>query len=220
MPSNKQIAFLFKSTHSVPLLYYQLTGLPPELYSIWESYPWRFGQPYCLFKTFLTEMTSSASVLTITAFTVERYVAICYPLLAQAISNPTRAVKAIVSIWVTACLTALPYPAHTRTFYHLADPRTNVSIEESLICNIPIFWLPRMRYVFQASTFLLFIIPLLAISILYILIGLALRRSSADARDSLRLSATGGGGKTSHQQQSRKSVLKMLGEFSGRLFKT
>ena len=56
------------------MLYCQLAGLPPELYSIWESYPWRFGQPYCLFKTFLTEMTSSASVLTITAFTVERYV--------------------------------------------------------------------------------------------------------------------------------------------------
>src|SRR6218665_2503603 len=73
-------------------------GLPPELYTIWEAYPWLFGQPYCLFKTFLTEMTSSASILTILAFTVERYMAICHPMKAQTMSNLNRSVKVIVAI--------------------------------------------------------------------------------------------------------------------------
>jgi len=98
-------------------------GLPPELYTIWEAYPWRFGEPYCLFKTFLTEFMSSASVLTILAFTVERYVAICHPLRAQAVSTPARAVKTLIAVWIGAALSALPYPLHTRTYYYVYDPR-------------------------------------------------------------------------------------------------
>jgi len=67
-----------------------MAGLPPEAYAIWESYPWRFGEPYCLLKTMLTEMTASASILTIVAFTVERYIAICHPLRAHYYSRPSR----------------------------------------------------------------------------------------------------------------------------------
>jgi len=128
-----------------------MLGLPPELYTIWESYPWRFGEPYCLFKTFLTEMTSSASILTITAFTVERYMAICHPLRAHSMSTPPRAARTIVGVWVAACVTALPYPLHTRMFYYLDDPtRPGRQLEDSLICNIPTYWQSRMRYCFQA----------------------------------------------------------------------
>ena len=78
------------------------SGLPPELYTAWEAYPWRFGEAYCIFKTFLTELVSSASVLTITAFTVERYVAICHPLRAQTMSSLRRAVNVIAVVWVVA----------------------------------------------------------------------------------------------------------------------
>jgi len=34
------------------------------MYAIWEAYPWRFGEPYCLFKTFLTEMTTTHEIKT------------------------------------------------------------------------------------------------------------------------------------------------------------
>ena len=115
-----------------------LVGLPPELYTIWEAYPWRFGEPYCLLKTFLTEMTSSVSCLTITAFTLERYVAICHPLRAQAMSSLHRAVKTIVFIWIVSCAAALPYPIHTRVFYYINHPGTNEPIADSLICNIEV----------------------------------------------------------------------------------
>lgn len=127
-------------------------GLPPELYAIWEAYPWRFGEPCCLLKTFLTEMTSSASILTITAFTVERYMAICHPLRAHAMSTLPRAARTIIGVWLAACVAALPYPLHTRTFYYLDDPsRPGRPLTDSLTCNIPIRWQPRMRYFFQAS---------------------------------------------------------------------
>jgi hypothetical protein len=81
---------------------YNHAGLPPELYTIWEAYPWRFGEPYCLFKTFLTEATSTASVLTISAFTVERYMAIHRPLHIRTASGLRRASRAIVIIWLLA----------------------------------------------------------------------------------------------------------------------
>jgi len=124
-------------------------GLPPELYTILEAYPWRFGEPYCLFKTFLTEMTSSASILTITAFTIERYLAICHSLRAQATSGLSRAVRVVVVVWVAACLTAIPYPIHTRTYYYMQHPQTGHPLVDSLICTIPGQWMPNMRYAFQ-----------------------------------------------------------------------
>jgi len=127
-------------------------GLPPELYTIWEAYPWRLGEPYCLFKTFLTETTSSASILTITAFTVERYTAICHPLRAHTVSTLPRAARTIVGVWLAACVTALPYPLHTRAFYYLDDPtQPGRPLKDSLTCNIPTHWQSRMRYFFQAS---------------------------------------------------------------------
>lgn len=147
-----------------------LLGLPPELYTVIEAYPWPFGTAYCLFKTFLTEMTSSASILTIAAFTIERYLAICHSLRAQTTSALSRAIRVVVVVWIVACLTAIVYPIHTRTFYYLNDPRvvaqstmaiadsttdsgdtvgTPPPLLDSLICTIPGEWMPNMTYAFQ-----------------------------------------------------------------------
>lgn len=215
-----------------------LVGLPPELYSIWEAYPWRFGEPYCLFKTYLTELMSTASVLTILAFTVERYVAICHPLRAQAVSTPRRAVKTLVALWIGAFLAALPYPLHTRTYYYLDDPRHSDGgpLTDSLVCNIPLSWMAQMKYVIQASTLLLFVAPMCVMTALYVLIAVALRRRSS-ARASRIISGSSGedsgrlsplrrhdGGETTDQRRrlspviqrspnSRRTVVRILGEF-------
>lgn len=49
-----------------------IVGLPPETYSIWSAYPWIFGEAFCIVRTLLAEMSTNASILTITAFTIER----------------------------------------------------------------------------------------------------------------------------------------------------
>ncbi len=175
---------------------------------IWEAYPWIFGEPFCVFKIFLSEMTSSASVLTITAFTVERYVAICYPIRAQTMSSLSRAIKIIILIWLAACATSLPYPIHAGTFYYLTYPNSTEVIPETLYCNILPKWTSRMKYMFQASTFILFIAPMTIISVLYIMIGLTLRKSSMVRRTSDKVTSSPGG-----PSQGRKSVLKMLGKW-------
>ncbi|KAL8585511.1 hypothetical protein ACOMHN_051396 [Nucella lapillus] len=92
--------------------------------TIWEAYPWRFGVGFCIVKSFVSELTSYASVLTIAAFTTDRYVAICHPLKSHTISSLSRAVKIVVLAWVLAAFCALPYPVHTRLFYGLRDPCT------------------------------------------------------------------------------------------------
>ncbi|KAK3090125.1 hypothetical protein FSP39_009371 [Pinctada imbricata] len=179
-------------------------ALPPELYTIWEAYPWRFGEPFCIFKSFLLESTSYASVLTITGFTIERYIAICHPIRSQKVTCQSRAIKCIICIWIVSAVCALPYPIHTRTFYYLTDPRTMKPIKETLLCNIPVIWHERVIIMFQVSTFAFFFLPMAIITIMYIMIGLKLRNNGP-----LKSAYQSKAAKTT-TTRARKAVLRML----------
>ncbi|KAJ8315275.1 hypothetical protein KUTeg_007425, partial [Tegillarca granosa] len=177
-----------------------LLRLPHECYTVLESYPWRAGEAFCIFQSLLTETTSYASILTITAFTVERYIAICHPLISHKITDFKRTIKIIIGIWILSLLFALPYPIFTETFYYIDNP----IIEDSLICNIGRKWTHLMQYVFQVSTFLFFVFPMTLITILYIRIAIALRKASLNRAGS---EESQGNHSCSH---SRKVVLRML----------
>lgn len=49
-----------------------VSGLPPEMYYIWSNYPYVFGETFCVLTSFAAETSANATVLTITAFTIER----------------------------------------------------------------------------------------------------------------------------------------------------
>jgi putative effector of murein hydrolase len=70
---------------------------------------------------------------TITAFTVERYVAICHPMKAQKMSSLHRAVRVIFSTWVIASLCAIPMTIQFGIVYTKDD--FNVTILESARCT-------------------------------------------------------------------------------------
>ncbi|XP_060566310.1 pyrokinin-1 receptor-like [Ruditapes philippinarum] len=178
-------------------------ALPPEVYSIWEAYPWRLGEPFCILRSFIMEMTSYSSVLTITGFTIERYIAICHPIKVQRCCHVSRATRCIILIWTVSVFSALPYPIHTRTFYYLHDPSTGEPILDSLVCNIPLIWTERMITVFQMSTFIYFIVPMVVITLFYILIGVKLRESALSAPRSPQY------GKAT-AARARRAILKML----------
>ncbi|ESO95586.1 hypothetical protein LOTGIDRAFT_144597, partial [Lottia gigantea] len=186
------------------IIFFVFSGLPPELYSIWEAYPWRFGEAFCIFKSFFSEMTSYASVLTITAFTGERYVAICYPIKSQTFSNLRRAVRIILVIWLVACVCALPFPVHTRLFYYLKYPNSTDPIYESLQCNIPFEWLESMTSMFQISTFVFFVLPMVVITVMYVLIGISLKKSH------FHQPTTTSNGKLEAKTAAKTAVIKML----------
>lgn len=50
-----------------------ISAMPFELYWLWRQYPWVFGEAICDAKMLTTETVTYSSILTIVAFTVERW---------------------------------------------------------------------------------------------------------------------------------------------------
>ncbi|KAK3738027.1 hypothetical protein RRG08_067194, partial [Elysia crispata] len=65
---------------SVSDLLLLIIGLPHETYDTWHSYPYLLGETFCRLRYLASETSGYVSILTITAFTVERYMAICHPI--------------------------------------------------------------------------------------------------------------------------------------------
>jgi len=85
-----------------------MLGCPQEIWMLWQKYPYVFGETFCVLRAMISEMCTNASVLTITAFTVERYIAICYPLKAHTMASLPRAIKTILCIWAISALCSVP----------------------------------------------------------------------------------------------------------------
>lgn len=85
-----------------------ILGLPQEMYTLWQRYPYAFGECFCIIRSYFSEASTYASILTISAFTVERYVAICHPLWAHTMSQLPRAITSIVIIWIVSAICAIP----------------------------------------------------------------------------------------------------------------
>ena len=58
--------------------------LPGELYVMWHQYPWPFGELACDARNVVNEAIMNTSILTIVAFTIERW-----PVLSPAKLLPT-----------------------------------------------------------------------------------------------------------------------------------
>jgi len=61
-------------------------------------------------RTLAAETSTYASILTITAFTVERYVAICHPVKSRLAFSAglNRAVRLVLLIWIVAGVCSIP----------------------------------------------------------------------------------------------------------------
>lgn len=144
-----------------------VTGLPPEMYHIWSPEKYVFGQAFCIIQSLAAEMSANASILTITAFTVERYLAICHPFLSHTMSKLSRVVWLIVAIWLIALCLAIPQGIQFGIEYEVKDGK------ENSLCTVVKTYFP---HAFEISTFVFFVGPMTLISVLYVLIGIQLRR--------------------------------------------
>lgn len=90
--------------------------MPVEIFVMWHQYPWIFGELACDLRGVLTECTTYASILTIVAFTAERYTAICHPMFmrGQTKSKFSRATRVIILIWIVSIASALPWGIYTQ----------------------------------------------------------------------------------------------------------
>uniref|UniRef100_A0A3B3YWH2 G-protein coupled receptors family 1 profile domain-containing protein n=1 Tax=Poecilia mexicana TaxID=48701 RepID=A0A3B3YWH2_9TELE len=157
-----------------------MLGMPLELYELWQNYPFLLGKGGCYFKTFLFEMVCLASILNVTALSIERYIAVVHPLRAKYVVTRTHAKRVILTVWSMSVLCAVPNTSLHGIFtlhIHSAGPAGDVNLEipDSAICTVV---KPRWMYnlTIQVTTFVFFILPMITISVLYMLIGLQLKR--------------------------------------------
>lgn len=84
-----------------------ISGMPLDIYNMWIPYQYPFSSAVCMFLGMVSETTANATVLTITSFTVERYIAICHPF-RQHMMDLSRAIKFIFAIWLVSFCLAIP----------------------------------------------------------------------------------------------------------------
>ncbi|CAJ1071951.1 neuromedin-U receptor 1-like isoform X1 [Xyrichtys novacula] len=153
-----------------------LLGMPLELYEMWQNYPFLLGEGGCYFKTFLFETVCFASILNVTALSVERYVAVVHPLKVKHMTTRARVKRMIFILWVLSMLCAVPNTS-LQGIEEL-DPLFGRRFPQSAVCKVV---KPPWMYnlIILISTLVFFLLPMLIISILYLLIGLQLRREKA-----------------------------------------
>lgn len=153
-----------------------ILGMPLELYELWSNYPFLLGKSGCYFKTFLFETVCFASVLNVTALSVERYIAVVHPLRAKCVVTRAHAKRVIICVWIASVICALPN-ASLHGIFTLPKPRGRGEGRElnSAMCTLV---KPRWIYnlIIQISTLIFFILPMMTISTLYLLIGIQLKR--------------------------------------------
>lgn len=146
-----------------------VSGLPPEMYRLWWPQVYIFGDIFCNLQSFAAETSANATVLTITAFTVERYIAICHPFLTHTVSKLSRAVKFVIAIWIAALCLAVPQAIPYGVLYE-----TDAHGFEISSCTIKKML---MTFAFELSTFVFFVAPMTLIIVLYVCISVKLRHS-------------------------------------------
>ncbi|XP_026086427.1 thyrotropin-releasing hormone receptor-like [Carassius auratus] len=77
-------------------------GLPNISESLMAT--WVYGHAGCLGITYFQYLGINVSSCSITAFTVERYIAICHPMRAQTVCTVSRAKRIIAGVWAFTCV--------------------------------------------------------------------------------------------------------------------
>ena len=130
-----------------------ISGVPNDVYMIWSKYPYVFGETFCVLRGVFAEASANATVLTITAFTVERYVAICHPFLSRTMSKLSRAIRYIFVIWVISITLAVPQAMQ----FGIDGP---MGFEQCMLKHEII------QHSFELSSILFFFTPMILITVL------------------------------------------------------
>ena len=159
-PTNCYLLSLAIADCSV-LLSATLPAIPETFFQIDE---WPFGRVMCSFLIFLQYLGVDASSMSMAAFTIERYIAICHPLQSHAMCTVKRAKRITAGIWIFGILYCSPWLGLTE----LKRERRLTGVVE--LCR---FRLARHQYLAYYMTDLLvfYVAPLVMSAVLYSLIA-------------------------------------------------
>ncbi|KAK5857688.1 hypothetical protein PBY51_010915 [Eleginops maclovinus] len=185
--------------------------MPLDLYRMWRYRPWRFGAALCKLFQFVSESCTYSTILSITALSVERYLAICFPLRAKAMVTKRRVRALILFLWTVSLMSAGPvfvmvgverdrmwpnFSAGMNETGFLLDPGdtreckiTHFAVESGLMGAM--VWL--------SSVF--FFMPVFCLTVLYSLIGRRLWQRHRETNVSSRVA---------HRDKSNRQTIKML----------
>ena len=165
----------------------------PNLSEVLAS--WVYGYWGCLLITYLQYLGINVSSCSITAFTVERYIAICHPIRAQFICTVARAKRIIAGVWL---LTAL----YCTMWFFLVDVHETRYADGVLVaCG---YRVSRNLYtpIYFLDLTLFYLVPLLVALVLYGLIARILVMSPLPAS----LGGHGGGNGSVHQGRANSTL--------------
>ncbi|XP_003740875.2 thyrotropin-releasing hormone receptor-like [Galendromus occidentalis] len=125
---------------------------------------WVWGRAGCKLFIFTQYLGINASALSITAFTVERYIAICLPMKAQTVCTVNRAKKIILCVWLFALCYCAPWlfflttttPIHYRGFENFYKETCTFSLARSFYIHF-----------FFADFILFYVVPLIMSCVFY-----------------------------------------------------
>lgn len=129
-----------------------IASVPNEILSYYViGSQWIWGPIGCAVFVFLQNLGINASSLSLTAFTVERYIAICHPMKAQSVCTVKRAKKIVGGVWAFAFCYSSPWlgltitePIHYKGFQTVERCAMKLSREEYLgyfFADIVVFYL-------------------------------------------------------------------------------
>ncbi|XP_044277398.1 thyrotropin-releasing hormone receptor [Varanus komodoensis] len=152
-------------------------GLPNITESIYGS--WVYGYIGCLCITYLQYLGINASSCSITAFTIERYIAICHPIKAQFLCTFSRAKKIIIFVWAFTSIYCMLW------FFLLDLNRVTYKDTTVVTCGYKV---PRSYYspIYMMDFGIFYVMPMILATVLYGLIAriLFLNPISSDSKES------------------------------------
>ncbi|CAN9502475.1 unnamed protein product [Ophioblennius macclurei] len=182
--------------------------MPLDLYRMWNYRPWRFGDALCKLFQFVSESCTYSTILSITALSVERYLAICFPLRAKALVTKKRVRALILFLWTVSLLSAGPVfvmvgvERDSMGFTNFTSWINDTGSEDTRECKITNFAVASglMEAMVWLNS-LFFFMPVFCLTVLYSLIGRRLWQRHKETNISSRVA---------HRDKSNRQTIKML----------
>ncbi|XP_070822822.1 thyrotropin-releasing hormone receptor [Chaetodon trifascialis] len=200
------------SLAAADLMVLTAAGLPNITDALYGQ--WVFGYAGCLGITYFQYLGINASSCSITAFTVERYIAICHPIKAQFLCTLSRAKKIIMLVWALTSVYCVMW-------LFLSD--TKKLVYDNVVLLSCAYKVSRSHYlpIYFTDFAVFYVLPLMLATVLYGLIAriLILNPLPSDPKDSTkkwkREMSQGGrmisaSSSSSTTAASRRQVTKML----------